>query len=275
MKKHVLVKGGLGNQMFQYAFYLSLKQKGVDCVLDKSLFDMVSMHQGYELDKVFGILNSEGSETWINRNLVRLLYKYKPSGIVYADTPYQYKDDVYYSNCLLYTGCWIHPSYFSSIEDKIKEAFVFHNINEKNKRLAEDLATINSVSLHIRRGDYLNNPIYDVCDASFHKKAIQVITEKVDNPQFLVFSDDPDWCANYMKQFHVDYKMVDWNKGKDSFQDMYLMSKCKHNIIANSTFSWWGAWLNANPNKIVISPSKWTIDTDINYIIKNWKFITV
>ncbi len=275
MRKRVLVKGGLGNQMFQYAFYLSLEEKGIDCILDKSLFDLVSMHQGYELNKVFGISIPVDAESWIHRSLVRLLYKYKPSNMVYSDVPYQYKEDVYHSKCLLYAGCWIHPSYFSAIEDKIKEAFIFRNVNDRNKLLANELTTINSVSIHIRRGDYLNNPIYSVCDASFHREAIRVITENVDNPQFMVFSDDPEWCHNYMKQFHVDYKMVDWNKGQDSFQDMFLMSKCKHNIIVNSTFSWWGAWLNANPDKIVVSPNKWTTDSEMNYSIKNWTFITV
>ena len=275
MKQYVLVKGGLGNQMFQYAFYLSMKSKGASCVLDTSLFDVVTMHQGFELERVFGITDPTASRSWIHRNTVRILYKYKPKSLVFADKPFVYCQDALESKRKYYTGCWIHPLYFMSIEEEVRGAFSFVGISEKNKEFADELSNIESVSLHIRRGDYLNSPIYDVCKEDYHKNAIARILEGVDNPQFIVFSDDVQWCNDYMRRFNVNYRMVDWNNGKDSYQDMYLMSKCKHNIIANSTFSWWGAWLNANPDKIVVSPSKWTTESEMNYSIKNWKFINV
>ena len=103
--------------------------------------------------------------------------------------------------------------------------------------------------------------------------AINKILERVENPVFVVFSDDPDWCKSYLKQFKVNYRIVDWNKGQDSYQDMFLMSQCKHNIIANSTFSWWGAWLNQNENKVVVAPSEWTKKHSMNYTLSNWSFI--
>ena len=275
MKQYVLVKGGLGNQMFQYAFYLSLKNQGADCVLDNSMFDVVTMHQGYELDRVFGISAPRVRQTWLHRSAVRIIYKYKPKSIVFADKPYKYCQDALASQNMFFIGCWIHPSYFTSIEEEVRNAFSFVGINEKNKQFVDELSNIESVSIHIRRGDFLNTPIYDVCKEEYHKKAIDKIIENVNNPQFIVFSDDVQWCNEYLKRFNINYKMVDWNKGKDSYQDMFLMSQCKHNIIANSTFSWWGAWLNQNTNKIVIAPSKWTTEIDMDKTVKNWTIIEV
>ena len=111
------------------------------------------------------------------------------------------------------------------------------------------------MSLHIRRGDYLNIKGKDISlSLDYHKGAIAYIMEHVQDPIFFIFSDDPLWVRDNLKVENATY--VDWNSGKDSWQDMCLMSCCKHNIIANSSFSWWGAWLNANSEKIVISP-KW------------------
>ena len=275
MKQYVIVKGGLGNQMFQYAFYLSLKSKERECVLDTSLFDVVTMHQGYELERVFDISAPIASRSWLHRNTVRILYKFKPKSLVFADEPFICCRDALESRRKYFMGCWIHPSYFVSIEEEVRNAFRFNGISEKNRKFSEELKNIESVSIHIRRGDYLNTPIYDVCKEDYHKKAIGRIIEKVDNPFFIVFSDDVQWCNDYLGRFNVNYKMVDWNKGKDSYQDMFLMTQCKHNIIANSTFSWWGAWLNQNKNKIVIAPGKWTTNREMERTIKDWVFIDV
>lgn len=273
MVRRVLVNGGLGNQMFQYAFYLSLKAKGLECCLDNSLFDYAKMHQGYELESVFGISETTCRQSPLHGFIVRVLYKYKPQRIVFCDKPYMYCQDAYTSNARYYSGCWIHPSYFAGIEDYVREAFQFKNVSEKNLDFLKDLATVNTVSLHIRRGDYLKNPIYGVCDENFHSSAINWINERVESPIFIVFSDDVEWCNEYLKQFNINYRMVDWNKGWDSYQDMFLMSQCKHNIIANSTFSWWGAWLNTNKNKIVVAPNRWTTNNQMDYSLPQWVFV--
>jgi hypothetical protein len=117
----------------------------------------------------------------------------------------------------------------------------------------------NSVSIHVRRGDFFKNKkriqrYGNICTNSYYKKAINIIKHKINDPIFLVFSDDIDWAKQNFTG--SNFIFVDWNKGKSSYRDMHLMSLCKHNIIANSTFSWWGSWLNNNENKVVISPSK-------------------
>lgn len=275
MVRRVLVNGGLGNQMFQYAFYLSLKNKGYRCVLDSSMFSYTNMHSGYELEKVFGIKENLCDKTAYHKLTLKLLYKFRPTGLVFSDKPFKYCGDAYESPCWYYIGVWIHPSYFQSIETELRNAFRFISINDKNISFSNEMKDSESVSLHIRRGDYLNNPIYNVCKEVYYKKAINKILESVDNPVFIVFSDDPDWCKSYLKQFNVNYKIVDWNKGQDSYQDMFLMSQCKNNIIANSTFSWWGAWLNQNEGKMVIAPSEWTKKHSMSYTLPNWSYINL
>lgn len=275
MVRKVLINGGLGNQMFQYAFYLSLKAKGIDCCLDNTLFNYAKTHQGYELERVFGISETARRQSPLHNFIVRILYKYKPQRIVFCDKPYRYCMDAYITKCRYYSGCWIHPSYFVGIEDKVKEVFHFQNIDEKNKHFAKEIAGFESVSLHIRRGDYLSNPIYAVCNEDYHRKAINWINDRLEKPIFIVFSDDVEWCKEYLKQFSIEFQMVDWNKGRDSYKDMFLMSQCKHNIIANSTFSWWGAWLNANMNKVVVAPTLWTTEDKMDFKLPNWYMLDI
>ena len=104
---------------------------------------------------------------------------------------------------------------------------------------------------------------------------IKVFTYQIEKPIFYIFSDDQEWSENLIKKLGVDYFMVSSNKGKDSYKDMYLMTRCRHNVIANSTFSWWGAWLNENKDKIVVSPNKWTITINMDYRLPNWVYIEV
>ena len=124
----------------------------------------------------------------------------------------------------------------------------------------------NSVSLHVRRGDYVKlQHIHGLCDLDYYAHAIRFITEHLTNPHFFIFSDDIQWVTNNLK-IGFSHTFVDINHGHDSAWDMWLMANCKHNIIANSSFSWWGAWLNQNPNKIVVAPAQWFADgqqTDI------------
>ena len=125
----------------------------------------------------------------------------------------------------------------------------------------------NSVSIHIRRGDYL------VCDLLknllplfYYEAAIKYILEKVESPIFFIFSNDIEWCKNNLKINFPTY-YIDWNKGKESFRDMQLMSLCKYNIIANSSFSWWSVWLNNNEEKNIIAPKRWFVDEQKNELL--------
>lgn len=119
----------------------------------------------------------------------------------------------------------------------------------------------NTVSIHIRRGDYENDPeakfvLGGICTLDYYKKSIEYLNERIEQPYYCLFSNNPEWTQENFA-FLKNSLIIDWNLNKESWQDMMLMSMCRHNVIANSSFSWWGAWLNRNPDKIVIAPSKW------------------
>ena len=129
----------------------------------------------------------------------------------------------------------------------------------QNADIAEKISQVNAVSLHVRRGDYISdkkNAFIGVCTLDYYKTAIEKIKTQVDNPVFFVYSDDINWVKNNLV-IDKTAVFVNHNRGQESYNDMHLMSLCKHNIIANSSFSWWGAWLNTSPDKIVIAPKQW------------------
>lgn len=136
-----------------------------------------------------------------------------------------------------------------------------------NEQVAQNILSVNAVSLHVRRGDYVSNltinQFHGTCSLEYYNQAIAQIAKKVETPHFFVFSDDPEWVKSNLK---IDYSItiVDHNNADKNYEDIRLMSLCKHHIIANSSFSWWGAWLCRNPNKIVIAPLKWFNDKSIN-----------
>ncbi|MCK4744844.1 alpha-1,2-fucosyltransferase, partial [Candidatus Parcubacteria bacterium] len=171
-------------------------------------------------------------------------------------------------------GYWQSEKYFKNIENSIRKEFTLKNdLQLKAKKLLRKIKNTESISIHIRRNDYIShkpaNQYHGVCHLSYYKKAINVIIKKIDDPHFFVFSDDIDWCKKNLK---IKFPTI-FVEGNKDYEDLILMSKCKHNIIANSTFSWWGAWLNNNPNKIVIAPKKWFRKKSINtkdLIPKTW-----
>lgn len=267
------MSGGLGNQMFQYAFFLSMRARGKDCVIDDTLFHNTKMHNGFELAKLFQINYKQRISIWMKQIWFTILRKFKPQFLIYTDRPYQFCSDVYQSSKPYLMGDWLSTEYFKDIKESILETYTFHDVSSRNITLSKELHQCSSVSVHIRRGDYLKLPNYCVCDENYYKSSIKQVLSSVENPVFYVFSNEPSWCENFMKQFGINFKIVDWNQGKDSYQDMYLMTQCKHNIIANSTFSWWGAWLNQNPDKIVIAPKTWFRNNDYNINCPGWHLI--
>ena len=151
-------------------------------------------------------------------------------------------------------------SYFKDIEDLIRQEFIFKIPGDnKNRAIIEKINSCKSVSIHVRRGDYLNNHWEKILGVikgtTYYLNALDYINKQVKNPHYFIFSDDILWAKENLKLPNCTY--LDQNKGRKSYIDMYLMTLCKHNIIANSTFSWWGAWLNKNEDKIVIIPARW------------------
>ena len=267
--KIVLVNSGLGNQMFQYAFYKSLKNMHPEekVVCDLGFFKKQKVHNGYELKKIFNIDLKESplASIFLNsRNL--FIRKSRKLSKKFLKQMYVVQDDVKYEEKILsdkskkiFIGYWQSEKFFKNIEEIIRKDFKFPDFTEsQNIELSKILTSSNSVSIHVRRGDYLTHPIFNTLTENYYAKAIDKIKEKIDNPLFIIFSNDIEWCKNEFKEKNIIF--VSWNNGEKSYRDMQLMSLCKHNIIPNSSFSWWGAWLNNNPNKIVIAPKKWFSD---------------
>lgn len=252
-----MLSGGLGNQMFQYAMYLSLKRNGINTRIDISLFRHVKMHNGYELRRVFGIDEKPIDKTGIHLLWLRLLKKIKPT-LLYSRDTLHFDPNTLFNKKKYIDGYWQSELYFKNIDSTIRNVFQFQNIDLRNINIAKAMSNCESVSLHIRRGDYTTFGM-PIIGEDYYIKAVNLLLSRLDNAIFYIFSDDCFEAKRIADDLKINYYIISHNKGEDSYKDMYLMSKCKHNIIANSSFSWWGAWLNSNPNKIVIAP-KWLYD---------------
>jgi hypothetical protein len=282
--------GGLGNQMFQYAAGRALAIKnGTNLAVDVLALNSYKLHQGYQFPDIFNtnFQIATRTDTWksaglcnINlvQNLISKIIKIeKKSGYVYEphfnywpgfkDVP----DESYIS------GYWQSEKYFIDFENELRKDFTFKpSLNGINIDLSEAIKeSRNSVSLHIRRGDYLSDSkaskIHGACPISYYKNSIRFMSESLNNPKYYIFSDDIDWAIENLS-LEDEHIFVKHNVGQYSYVDMMLMSMCKHHIIANSTFSWWGAWLNPSKDKIVIAPQKW-FGVNINHtdlIPSNW-----
>ena len=174
-------------------------------------------------------------------------------------------------------GYWQNEKYFKKIEDVIRKEFVARDVmGDEDKAVAQSITNAKSISVHIRRSDYVTNPktnaVHGTCGIDYYLHATKLIATKIPNPHFFVFSDDHEWVKNNITFAHPT-TYVAHNGADKNYQDLRLMSMCRHNIIANSSFSWWSAWLNTNPKKIVIAPQRWindpTRDTS-DLIPKTW-----
>jgi hypothetical protein len=162
-------------------------------------------------------------------------------------------------NNIVLDGYFVSYKYFNTCAEVIKKDFTFkHKPDKTNITFIKDIERENTVGIHIRRGDYITNTIvrdkFGVCELDYYRRSIDYMSSRLDNPLFVVFSDDFEWVRNNFKM-GGNFKYATHNVGIRDFEDLRLMSLCKHNIIANSTFSWWAAWLNPNPHKIVVCPS--------------------
>ena len=276
----VKIVGGLTSQMHKYALgrVLSLRHD-VPLKLDLSWFEnelKTDTPWPYQLD-MFNIKadiatqteidNLKGSERYIT--FARRVKYYLGLDIYkksYINTSFLSinKFNKLTKNIYL-EGEWSGFKYFEGYEEEIKKDFQYKvEISANAQLLLEKIKNENSIALHIRRGDYISNQdaakFHTICSLSYYLKAIVYIKERVENPKFYIFSDDIQWAKDKLSG-EDSIEFVDGNK---NFEDLLLMSNCKHNIIANSGFSMWGSWLNQNLDKIVISPTNWVKDKDLN-----------
>lgn len=271
----VKFNGGLGNQMFQYAFGKALQLKtGIETVFDMSFFTK-KYSRPYNLN-IFK-LKHKNVEDLLTKIRLEILWRFRKRlnnksflGInLYTEPHFEYDNNLFEQKPNTYIeGFFQSEKYFKEYETEIRSDYEFKSDFEGlNKELAEKITSSNSISLHIRRGDYVQKKryqnVYATCSLDYYKRGVEYITQREENPTLFIFSDDINWVKENLKLPYESIYVTN-NTGEKSFEDMHLMSICKHNIIANSSFSWWGAWLNNNSQKIVIAPNKWFNDEKIN-----------
>lgn len=276
--------GGLGNQMFQYAAASALASRlGVELVLDTRGFDNYTLRE-YGLN-AFNIESRIATEeelrdfpNWQRRFFEILNKLIKVGGKFYIEPFFEYnkkfdklKDGIHLS------GYFQSQNYFISIREKLITQFVpLKKIDTHNQLIINKILSSESVSLHVRRGDYVsvqkNLELIGVCSLDYYKKAITQMREKLSDPVFFVFSNDMDWARDNLPLSQHDV-LVDGNADTPEM-DIFLMSQCRHHIIANSSFSWWGAWLSNYKEQCVVAPSPWFESsklTDIDLLPASWQ----
>lgn len=275
---HVI--GGLGNQMFQYAIGRALSlTRGVPLRLDTHDFEGYAQHNGYELERVFNISAQIATDAdcrqvmgWraspiVLRALRRKILSFLRGSNIAVEPGFNYWSSIVNvpDDCYL-QGYWQSENYFRHCAPTIRVDFSFKiPADPRNLELSNKISQCNAVSLHVRRGDYAANPVtlamHGLCTPDYYHQAIRYVSERVAQPVFFIFSDDVAWVKeNISIKFPCRY--VDHNRGSESYNDMRLMSLCRHHIIANSSFSWWGAWLNAKTDRIVVAPKKWLVNNN-------------
>jgi len=273
--KIVKFYGGLGNQMFQYAMLLAARERsGEECLMDTSVYATYGLHNGLEVNSIFNTTATEATKEQIGR-LSRFTTNYKLYRLMHYLLPAkktEFKETEfgkYYPTALerqddcLYDGYWQHHEYFADCRDSILKEFSLREpLDEKNSLAVEEFSESDkTVSIHVRRGDIVNQkPYRGLCGLDYYKGAIEKAKEIVgEGAQFVIFSNDLEWCKEKISSMigESPVRYVDWNRGEESYKDMVLMSACKVNIIANSSFSWWAAYLNKREDKVVIAPEKW------------------
>lgn len=285
----VLVRGGLGNQMFEYATGLSVaRRNGTRLLLDTTILrDRTPLKErtfrNLDLDvftltpevtalsKISSTIPVWGLWAGIDMVLVKLRDMVGVQKIIKEKKDQIFDKEFFdaaaraHGNVYLW-GFWQTPKYFEGIENELRDAFRFkYPFTGEAAAIAEKVAKTNSVSLHVRRADYLlakYKGLYGDTNLDYYRQAVAYFVQNVKDPKFFVFSDDIAWCRDNLKlppgAMFVDRS----SEGPKASFHLHLMSLCKHNIIANSSFSWWGAWLNQNPGKTVIAPKQWSIATN-------------
>ena len=271
----VQITGGLGNQLFQYAAAkaLSLHHK-VPLLLEISSFHREELPD-LEVPRNFELFHFNGiNEKIVPPEEVNTLIDVKKGGLlpkmiipaykksIYTEPYYHFDKNFFKSRKKVYLkGGWQSEKYFKPFEKEIRNNLLLKD--ELTQRVVEKANAFklgNSVAVHVRRGDYLRKKIiyewHGVMDKDYYAKGFEALYAKTNDLKVYYFTDDPDWVSKNLLPLH-NGEIVSGNIAQTHYEDLFLMSHCRHNIIANSSFSWWGAWLNSYPGKIVIAPKKW------------------
>ncbi len=269
--------GGLGNQLFQYSAAKALSYElSIPLKIDVTPFKRYKLH-AFSLNK-FTITSPIASneelrifpgrpESSIWSKLISKLSINKAKNI-YNENSFCFDGNIFNLHPPIYlNGYWQSEKYFHKYRNEIKKELKFkYEFDHTSKCIAKKIIKSNSISLHVRRSDYVSNKksrdFHGTASISYYKRALEVIKAKINNPKFFIFSDDILWAKSNLI-FDWDSTFISHNGTKNNHQDLRLMSLCKHNIIANSTFSWWGSWLNSNENKLIIAPDKWFANDSI------------
>jgi hypothetical protein len=273
----VRLMGGLGNQMFQYAAGRALSlRRGVDLRLDLGWFGNQPARdtpRSYELDAFVGPQATRKQPVALREphthagfallRLHRLLGR-EPDVLRQRGTGFDARVLSAPDGSHL-VGFWTSERYFADAADAIRDDFTLvASLDAWNAQLAQEIGErTGAVSVHVRRGDYVSNPhahrFHGLLGLDYYRSAVRILQERVGDVHLYVFSDDPDWCAEHL-QLGVPTTVVRGNAGASATEDLVLMSRCAHHVIANSTFSWWGAWLDGRPGSVVVAPQRWAVD---------------
>lgn len=278
-KKVIIIKamGGLGNQMYQYAMYEKLLGMHKNVKFDLISFDKNNTHadkRNFMLDSFpnvkYEVCTKRERARYVDDSkmlLDRIRRKVFGSKTDIYREHMLYDENIFQMEDAYLLGYWNCQKYYDEMMPYLREKFKFpESSDERNIELFEKIKDVNSVSIHIRRGDYLESRYATrfghICTDEYYDRAIEYVRERVENPVFIVFSDDKEYVKSQYQG--KDYIVVDWNESEEmSLFDLQLMSACKHNICANSTFSKWAALLNDNADRIRICPLKHTADDKI------------
>lgn len=270
----IRVMGGLGNQLQQYALYRKMEMFGREAGLDLSWFekevqDNMQAPRKLELRRLEGLPMRTVGEEQVRALLGRryedkegvfekVKRKMNPALARIFEETDMYHPEIFDWHSKYLVGYWACEAYYADILDRIREEIRFpESFDPRNRETAEEMAQCESVSIHIRRGDYLDaanaGMFGNICTPAYYESAVRYMKERFPKAVFYVFSDDSEYVRETYRG--PEYRIVDWNKKDNSYYDMELMSHCKHNICANSTFSFWGARLNGHADRIMIRPS--------------------
>lgn len=286
----VKIQGGLGNQLFEYAYGRAISERyKVPLKLDLTNYDFANAHDespDKKFNRGYGISRFNTIGEIATKNEIQIFNKYKrrPGKIWYLynkfiadpalyleESQFNYSEKCAFPDALkkgksVYAdGFWQTEKYFKDIEQIIRrELTLRHAPDTRHEQMISLMKDTESICLHVRRGNFLipqYNKHHGICPPDYYERAVKAITKKIKKPHFFIFSDDMTWVKeNLSLDFPTTY--VDINGPEKDYEDIRLMSSCKHHILANSSFSWWGAWLSNNKSQIVFYPSK--------IVRKNW-----